>query len=53
VSKSSVRSEKKEMRLMRVDCEICGEFHHLISDHAGVYICARCRRDIVSLDIHD
>ncbi len=41
------------MRLMRVECEICDEAGTVVSDHGGVYICARCHRDIVSPYIHD
>ncbi len=48
-----VRNETEKMWLERVDCEICGELGWLAVTHPGVYICARCHRDIVSPHIHD
>ena len=47
------RNEAEKMWLERVDCEICGRFGWLAVTHPGVYICARCHRDIVSSHIHD
>ena len=52
-----VRSEEEKklgkMGRMKVECEICDVLGDAIGDHAGVYICARCHRDIVSPHIHD
>jgi hypothetical protein len=42
------------MKLVAVECEICDRPGYAISDHAGVYICGACHRDIVSpFFIHD
>ncbi|MEC4682939.1 MAG: hypothetical protein VST70_04575 [Nitrospirota bacterium] len=48
------RNEGNKMRLVVVECEICWRSYQVISDHAGVYICAACHRDIASPHhIHD
>ena len=49
-----VRNEERKMKLVAVECEICDRPGYAISDHAGVYICGACHRDIVSpFFIHD
>ncbi|MHB8544743.1 MAG: hypothetical protein ACYC9S_12215 [Leptospirales bacterium] len=43
----------KKMRIVSVECEICDRNVQVKSEHAGVIICASCRRDIASHHSHD
>jgi len=48
-----IRNETEKKRFVPVDCEICDSTDEIECSGAGVYICAACHRDIVSLHIHD
>ncbi|WP_179108877.1 hypothetical protein [Leptospirillum ferriphilum] len=52
-SSGKVRNGHEDMRLLEVECEICGSSGWMPGTYPGVYICARCHRDIVSPHIHD
>ena len=48
-----IRNDREKPQIMLVECEICDRIGQIRSDYLGVYICASCRRDIVSPHTHD
>ena len=53
IKEKEVTEGTGKMRLVSVQCEICDRQVQIISDHAGVTICAACHWDIVSPNNHD
>ena len=48
------RYETEKMRYDLIECEFCDRIVEVQGNHAGVYICAACHRDIASPHhIHD